>query len=49
MTTTVFSPLPRKHYEPPRLVVRTVEGKQMYWNFQQQRWVKFTRRCPYLG
>jgi hypothetical protein len=48
MAMTIFSPLPRKHYEPPRLVVRTVGDRQYYWNWTQQRWVRYTRRCPYL-
>jgi len=48
MTTTVFSPLPKKYIEPPRLVIRQIGGRQYYWNYQKQAWVRLTKRCPYL-
>ena len=39
----------KKHYETPRLIVKNINGKTMYWNFQKQAWVRLTKRCPYLG
>ena len=34
--------------EPPKLVVRNINGKTMYWNYSTGRWTRLTRRCPYL-
>jgi len=49
MTTAVFYGVPGKLvYEPPKLIVDQVNGKKMYWNYEKQRWVRLTRRCPYL-
>jgi len=48
MAMTIFSPLPRKHYEPPKLVIRSIEGRTYYWNHNTRRWTRMTKRCPYL-
>jgi len=34
--------------EPKPLVVKNINGRQYYWNFQKQAWVRLTRRCPLL-
>ena len=48
--SVVYSRIPGKvHYETPRLMVRNINGKTMYWNNQKQAWVRLTKRCPYLG
>ena len=39
----------KKHYEPPRLVIRQIGGRQYYWNYSKQTWVRLTSRCPYLN
>jgi len=49
MSTTVFYGVPgQRIVEPPKLVVRNINGKTMYWNFQKQAWIRMTKRCPYL-
>jgi len=35
--------------EPPRLVVKLVDGKQFYWNHATRKWTRLTKRCPYLN
>jgi len=50
MSNVVFSRIPaKKYYEPRPLVVRVSDGKQFYWNFEKQTWVRMTKRCPYLA
>jgi len=38
----------KKYIEPPKLILKEVGGKTMYWCTQRQRWVRLTRRCPLL-
>jgi hypothetical protein len=47
--STIFYGVPGKLvYEPPKLIIKQIAGKTMYWNYTSQRWVRLTRRCPYL-
>jgi len=39
----------KKYYEQPKLIVKNIDGKQFYWNFAKNTWVRLTKRCPYLG
>jgi len=49
MSTAVFYGVPGKVVvEPPKLVVRQVNGRDYYWNFAEQKWKRLTRRCPYI-
>jgi len=50
MSTTVFYGVPgQRIVEPPRLVIRQIGGRQYYWNYSKQTWVRLTSRCPYLN
>jgi len=47
--SVVYSRIPGKVVvELPKLVVRQIAGKTYYWNYASRRWVRLTRRCPYL-
>jgi len=48
LLNAVFYGVPGKVVTERPLVIRNINGKDFYWNYQQQRWIRFTKRCPYL-
>jgi len=48
MTKIVYSRIPAQPVVQKPLIVRQIAGKDYYWSYREQRWVRLTRRCPLL-
>jgi len=44
----VFYGVPGPVINEKPLVVRNIGGRSYYWNYQNQKWTRLTKRCPLL-